>query len=220
MPRNRKYAELVEDEAAKAEAEDLDDDEDTDAEPVEDAPPDEVAADPDAEPEAEPEPMSAEARAAALEALLDTYHGAAAQLFADEWSDAENCAMCGGLGFVFSEGLVQDETTQRCDRCKGHGVLLTESQVDQNRARQCPDCMGNGYVPRVVPPVVELTQTPPTYAPPPSNAATSTPAPVQIPPMPVYDPQAGVWRDPTTNGILTPQAQSAGSGATPAAVAS
>jgi len=220
MARTSRAAELARQEADRVEAEDDDNDNDNDAEPAEDAPPDEVEADPDAEPgEGAPE-LSMEGRAAALETLLETYHGAARNIFGAEWETADNCPQCSGLGFVFPTDPVKDPDTEQCPKCAGHGVLITESQVPQNVAKQCERCLGNGYIVKVTQPVIELTQAPPTYAPPPPNAPAGDARTVTIPPMPTYDATTNSWLDPVTGQPIMQAAPANGAVSQPAPVPS
>jgi hypothetical protein len=195
---------MAEAEADAVEAEDVDDDEDEDAEPVEDAPLDETEAEPDAEPEAIAPELSMEQRAELLETALRLHHENMAGFFGPDWADMEACPMCSGIGAVGADSPVLDPTTMRCERCKGHGVLLTEAVNPNNVTRGCPDCMGNGYVPRVEVPQ-PVPQVPvPAYGQPFQQAGTQQPQPPQIPPMPIFDAAANVWRDPTTGEQLGP----------------
>lgn len=211
-----KLAQMVEDEAAAAEAEHPDDDDadrDADGDAVA---PDEAAADPDAEPEAEPADLSIEAKAELYETALRLHHDNMAGFFGAEWESMDLCPLCNGVGAVSPDAPVLDPTTMRCERCKGHGQLMTEAVNANNVFRQCPDCLGNGYVPRAdaQPAAPQLATA--DYFPQASNAPTSAPSPVAIPPMPIFDATANVWRDPTTGAELAAVAPNGQASAAPA----
>jgi len=220
MARTSKYAEMAKAEADTVEAEDTDEDTDTDAEPEPETPPDESTADPEAAPAEDAPELSMEGRAAALETLLETYHGAAQNIFGAEWETDDNCPQCSGLGFVFPSDPVKDPDTEQCPKCAGHGVLITESQVPQNVAKQCERCLGNGYITKVVAPVFEVTQAPPSYMPPPPNAPAGDARTVTIPPMPTYDQATNTWRDPVSGQVIQSAAGPNGAEAPPAPVPS
>lgn len=211
-----KIAQMVEEEAAAAEAEhpdDEDEDEDVDGDEV---PSDEAAADPDVESDAEPAEMSIEARAELYETALRLHHDNMAGFFGDEWAEMELCPLCNGVGATAPDAPVLDPSTMRCERCKGHGQLMTEAVNPNNVFRQCPDCVGNGYVPkaetRPIPPQLVTAD----YFPPSPNQSTAAPTPQPIPPMPVFDAVANVWRDPATGAELAAVAPNGQASAAPA----
>lgn len=192
MAAKTKYAEMVEDEAQRAESEpDGDEDEDgTDLDP-----PDDEDADDD-EGEAEPasaewQPLSSEAFIAGLEAEANRHAEALHALFGPEFETFTECPLCHLLGVVQPGSPILDPDTERCRRCNGYGELLTESQNNNNVTRQCPDCLGNGYVPKTV-------AAPPASV---GNGATSVPPATgyTIPPMPTFDPTRNAWVDPQGN---------------------
>jgi hypothetical protein len=190
-----KLAQMVEDEASKAEAESPDDDEAETEDETEDE--DEAAEDADeaqAEPEAVAEPLSMEAMQKALEGEAIRHAKTLADIFGETFEQYDECPMCFMLGFVAPESPVLDPTTQRCGRCRGYGFLLTESVAGENATRQCPDCMGNGYLPRVDPvpasPVFE------------AGAPNGQPQTYTIPPMPIFDATRNAWLDPQGNVLV------------------
>lgn len=211
-----KLAQMVEDEATAAEAEHPDDEDvDMDADGDEVAP-DEAEADPDVESEAEPAELSIEAKAELFETALSLHHDNMRGFYGDEWAGMDLCPLCNGVGAVAPDAPVLDPSTMRCERCKGHGQLMTEAVNPNNVFRQCPDCVGNGYVPKA-----DAQPTPPQlvqgdYFPPSPNVSTAATPPVAIPPMPVFDAVANVWRDPATGAELAALAPNGQASAAPA----
>lgn len=219
MATRSRVKEMADAEAELAEAEDDDADLDADGGSGDDAPPDEVAGDPDAEPADDQPELSAEARAELFETALRLHFDNMAGFHGDDWQHYSNCPLCEGVGAIRPEDMVLDPTTQQCAKCRGWGQLVTEAVSDSHRFRQCDQCMGNGYVPRVEAPQPVVQMMTPGYASPNQNTATLTAAPVPIPPMPEYDPQSNTWRDPVTKAVLGPAAPAAQPDAPEAAVA-
>lgn len=209
---------MADEEADRVEAEHPDeDDRDEDADGDE-ATPDEAAAEPDVEPDAEPAELSMEARAEMMETALRLHHDNMAGLFGEDWQTMELCPLCDGIGAVSPQAMVLDPETQVCEHCRGWGQLVTEAVNESHRFKQCPRCMGNGHVPRIhavpPPPIVDV---PGFTNPPPSPTQGATPG-VQIPPMPIYDVSANVWRDPQTGEALGSVAPNGGTQAAPLGV--
>lgn len=177
-----KIAEMVEAEAAVAEAEEPDESEAEDeAADVEES---EAGDDGDeaGEPEAIAEPMSAEAFAARLETVIALHSDNLAGLFGDAYAEMNACPLCNGLGATAPDAIVLDPTSMRCSHCNGWGQLATEAQDESHLFKQCPACFGNGYVDKL-------------------QAAPEQPEPpvVVVPPMPLYDAATNTWRVPDSN---------------------
>lgn len=218
MATRSRIKEMADAEADLAEAEhpdDDDDDTDTDGDEVA---PDEAAADPDAEPADEPAELSMEARAELMETALRLHYDNMAGFFGAEWEQMEQCPLCNGIGATGPESPALDPDTMQCPKCHGHGQLVTEAANPMKVLRQCPQCLGECVVPRV-----DYTPAPPTlmpvqYGQPPTPPATVSTATQTIPPMPVFDAQANVWRDPTTGAELAAVAPNGQSSSAPAPV--
>ena len=179
-----KIAEMVEEEALRAEAEPDDDTDDDDDDDAGDDAGDQGAEGEQGDPAAaEWEPLSVEEIAAKIEAEGIRHSAALAAIFGPDYEHYEACPLCHMLGVVAPESPVLDGMTTRCETCRGWGVLITEAAVLEHKQRQCPECLGNGYVPKPVAP------------PPPMEGV-----PAVVPPMPVYDPMTNSWRVPEANG--------------------
>lgn len=55
------------------------------------------------------------------------------------------CTYCHGMGFNPIE-LKQDTMSHVCEACDGLGEVVTGSKVPDNEARICPKCNGSGYI--------------------------------------------------------------------------
>ena len=175
MARSR-IAEMVEEEAARAEAED-----DT-AEPGEPSPGDDPEDGDDAE-RADTIALSEEALMEAFEAEQRRHEQALAGLFGDDWESMGECSMCSGIGHVPSLSLQAHPETVQCSKCAGHGVLATGSQHDSYMVIPCEACTGQGYTRKLIP--VEQPAAAPTgyiYLDP-ATGQPVQPQPVQ-PPLP------------------------------------
>ena len=179
-----KIAEMVEKEAAAAEAED-----DTDAEDAEEEEDAEstlpVPDDLDDETE-----MSQERQLAAFHAENERHDQALAKIMGADFASFAPCEFCDGIGHRVGVRLQPDPSVERCGRCGGEGIMLTGSVRDGKQARDCIECQGEGFRPKSAAPVI------PTYTP---------------PPAPMFDPYTGerivpgsVVGDIQANGMWAP----------------
>jgi hypothetical protein len=192
-----KIKQMADAEADRVEAEDNEPDPD-EPEPDDAAEPEPAEPEPEpepAEPEGAREPLSMEALAAALEAEGERHNAALEAAFGDGYASFEACPMCHLLGVVAPEAMMLDPDTIKCPQCRGWGAFLTESQVENHFVRQCPRCMGNGYIDKAF----DLT----TVASLEQGNTNPQPAPVEIPPMPYYDPTTNTWKTPDGQALVS-----------------
>ena len=173
---------MVEDEAARAEAE----------APDELEAPDEAEEDPESVPDepGEPEgpdsgeqPASSDADARAFVSELKRHEKAVAKAMGLEVDQLVVCAVCAGSGFagggteieqkMANEWLAANdpareyatrEDIEPCPDCHALGMMKTGSRVPGQDILPCNRCNGAGYVTKVVP-----------YTPPPNGGQTTTP---------------------------------------------
>jgi hypothetical protein len=196
-----KLTEMAEAEAQRAEAEDETgegggtDEEEAAATEEEETPATEEESPPE-DPESEPvAPVATGPTPAQLQALdrENTRHEKRArEIMGDDARFFAACPICQGMGLAPvpipppESPLKSDQTVVQCETCGGHGYLDTPSLNPKFSQVECVDCATRGIVPKPLPAM-------------PTQAQTS--APVQIPPMPQYDPTANVWRDQFGNVI-------------------
>ena len=96
-------------------------------------------------------------------------------------SDAAECQLCGGLGFVDAHGSPRvHPDTERCDKCGGFGQLVTGSRAPGHEQIGCDKCGGTGHVRKLPTP----------------SAQTESATVVQ---MPLPPQQVHGWWDPATS---------------------
>lgn len=185
-----KIATLVEEEAARAEAEEAAEREEVDGGPE--------APDSEAFPaeEVEDEPMSDEAAFAALADEQDRHERELARIMRDDFAAFARCEFCDGLGHRVAARLREDDTLTICNRCGGEGQMLTGSKNPGYAVRDCLDCQGQGFV------VKPLAVPEPAYTP---------------PPAPMFDPYTGERIVPAAVTGTLPQVGTWAPGYTPPA---
>jgi hypothetical protein len=183
-----RLSELVEDEAARAEAADPDEGDEAaeEAETTETPPPE---GEPPPQPAGPPSGVS-EQQASELDKAYQAYAKRVARIFGGELPP--DCPTCMGLGFNL--GAVEPEpefqTTDEyktCDTCAGLGKLATGSKVHGHDLADCPACQGRGYLMKL----------------------PAQPAPVLVPPpAPAVEPDVGgaepVYGNPSWMGTVEP----------------
>jgi hypothetical protein len=153
MPPSR-VKELADEEAAKAEAEQPDEDaieqeETTGSEP-------EPQPEPDPSPVPAPEPASEEAQMKAMGREYDRHAKALERIIGEDFAMLAPCDHCGGLGFAPPVTLRPHKNFRACETCNGFGDVLTGSRKEGNATQPCPVCAGRGYLERLEQPAAPL----------------------------------------------------------------
>jgi hypothetical protein len=158
--------ELVEDEAARAEAADPDEGDEAaeEAETTETPPPE---GEPPPQPAGPPSGVS-EQQAGELDKAYQAYAKRVARIFGGELPP--DCPACLGLGFNLGAAEPEPEfrTTddyKTCDVCAGLGRLSTGSKVPGHDLAQCPMCTGRGYLVKLTGTVAAVPPPPPAPEP-------------------------------------------------------
>ena len=204
-----KIVEMVEEEAARAEAEEPEEEEGAGELPELPTVPDDAGAAEEEEQAAEeeepaePEEQEARSSTAALaefEAEVVRHAEELERITGDDWQAFQPCPHCNAIGFSplpieEPRELVVDASVIRCPDCDGWGKKATPSRVEDVKEQTCLTCSGRGIVNAPIQPA---------YTPPP-------PAPFPTPPLPpTWDAIANVWRDQFGNALNTPQPFAAG----------
>lgn len=151
-----KIAEMVEREAAQAEAEHPADEGDAaEAGELDDKPAED-------EGEGEGAEVDTEALQRGIEKAHATYERQLGKALGEQWALYQECDRCGSMGYTPPDFVPFKPALDKpaCDACNGYGRQETASRNDQHRFEQCGTCNGNGWVLRALPEPVPYQPTP------------------------------------------------------------
>jgi len=162
-------AEMVEDEATRAESE---------AEPGEPEPSEPEPGEPEPEPEPEQVAAAPPFDPKELERELARHEKAMAKVLGDGFADMQPCETCGSAGYVPAgftapPEVLADPEAVACPACNGYGLRLTHSLREGNETITCEPCQGKGWQDRRA---IEAARAVASYTPP-ALAPTVPPPP-------------------------------------------